>query len=543
MRIPFAPLSSRALPGAAVVAAMLLGACAKKSSGNLVPISARGKFTEVSRAAGIDFIHGFHKERGAVQKVTGGVACADYDRDGFQDIYVISGDNAGNVLYRNKGDGTFEDVSDAAKVALRGGAWCGATFADMNSDGHLDLFLAGVVDTPPCILINQRDGTFKDATPDSGIDDIATDSFSVAFGDYDRDGDLDLFLTQWKVVRGAREKTQHLWQNNGRAIFTDVSAATGISAAFGGGRNSFTDFSFTSNFVDTNSDGFLDLLITGDMGSNLSLRNVDLGGGRRGFNNITTSVLTSEHAAGAAIGDYDNDGDLDWFASGIFFAAGSVAGPLSGNRLYRNAGDGTFEDTTDIAGVRDGGWGWAASFADLDNDSNLDIVQVNGFGTSTKSVFNEFFRDPARLFLSNGDGTFTDQAPKLGFDEFGLGRGVVCFDFDRDGDLDIFVANSLGRPRLWRNDLKRLGNYLSVALTFLPGNPRGIGARIKITADGKSQIREIRCGSHYVSQNPAEAHFGLGDAAAIDTLEITWPDGTKTTRSAVQPNQLLRIQR
>lgn len=532
------------LATAALIPVLLLVACAKKRSGRLGPITvAQGNFTEVSVPAGIVFTHGFHKVRGSVQRVTGGVACADYNGDGYPDLYVISGDTEGNVLYRNKGDGTFEDVSDAAKVRLRGGAWCGATFADMNSDGRLDIFIGGVVDTPPCILINQNDGTFKDATPGSGLDLMVTDSLSVAFGDYDRDGDLDLFLTQWNVIHGQNAKTQHLWQNNGRAFFTDVSAETGISAALGAGSDSFKDLSFTANFADTNNDGFLDLLITGDLGSNRSLRNVDLGGGKRGFENITNSVLTSEHAAGAAIGDYDNDGDLDWFASGIFHAEGSAVGPLTGNRLYKNAGDGTFQDMTDVAGVRDGGWGWAASFADFNNDSNLDIVQVNGFGTSPVSVFHEFFTDPARLFLSNGDGTFAEKAAELGFDEFSLGRGVVCFDFDLDGDLDIFVANSLGAPGLWRNDLANKGKFLSVSLTFAPGNPRGIGSRVKISVGGKTFIREIRCGSHYVSQDPANAHFGLGDASMIDTLEVTWPDGTKTVQNGIQANQRLRITR
>jgi len=528
---------------AVMVPALLLGACAKKTSRGPPASAAPGQFTEISAAAGIDFIHGFHKVRGSVQRVTGGVACADFDRDGFPDLYIISGDREGNVLYRNKGNGTFEDVSDKSGARLRGGAWCGATFADLNSDGFLDLFIAGVVDTPPCILINQQDGTFKDATPGSGLDNVKTDSFCVAFGDYDLDGDLDMFLTQWQVARTQTEKTQHLWRNNGSAGFTDVSAETGVSAAFSSGKDNFTDLSFTPNFADTNNDGYPDLLITGDVGTNLSLRNVDFGGGKRGFLNITNAVLSSDHAAGAAIGDYDNDGNLDWFVSGVYRAAGSVAGPLTGNRLYRNTGDGTFQDMTDVAGVRDGGWGWAASFADLDNDSNLDIIQINGFGTSPVSSFNEFYRDPARIFMSNGDGTFEDKAASLRFDEFGLGRGVVCFDFDRDGDLDIFVANSLGAPRLWRNDLRVVGNYLCVALTYAPGNPRGIGARIKISAGGKTQIREIRGGCHYVSQNPAEAHFGIGSASVIDTVEVTWPDGSKSTQTAVEPNKLLRISR
>ncbi len=525
----------------ALLPVLLAGACTGKSSDRPPPGISLGQFTEVHLQAGMDFKHGFTKSRGRIQRVTGGVACGDFDNDGFPDLYVVAGDTFGNLLYRNKGDGTFEEIAKKVGVSLDGGAWCSASFVDLNGDGYLDLFLGGVVNTSPRILINQGDGPFKDATSRSGLDIVVTDSLSAAFGDYDRDGDLDLFLTQWSVKRTNRENTQHLWQNNGDAVFTDVSRTTGISAAFDPENKGFTDLSFTPNFVDVNNDGFLDLLITGDVGTNKVLLNVARGN-QRGFESATTSVLSSEHSTGAAVGDYDNDGDLDWFVSGVYHAPGSSAGPLTGNRLFRNSGDGTFADTTDLAGVRQSGWGWAASFADFNNDGHLDIVQVNGFGTAPTDVFHEFLHDPTSLFMSRGDGSFVEQAAAVGLFDDQQGRGVVCFDYDRDGDLDIFSPGFFGEPRLWQNNLVR-GNYLAVGLTYRAGNPRGIGARIKITIDGESQVRELRAGSHYVSQNDVEAHFGTGGATVIDTIEVTWPDGTTTVQKAVNANQLIRVER
>ena len=520
---------------------LMSGACTSKKSGSIVPpnLTPTIQFTEIHAAAGLDFVHGFRSQRSTIQPVTGGVAAADYDKDKDIDLYVLTGDVSGNLLYRNKGDGTFEEVGEKAGVRIAGGAWCGATFVDMNGDSFLDLFVGSVADAQPCVLLNQQDGTFVDATLGSGFENVNADNFSAAFGDYDKDGDLDLFITQWRAVYDKSKPSQHLWANDGKAAFTDVSLTSGITAALASQAQTFVDLSFTPNFVDVNNDGWPDLVITADQGKNTVLINDRLGG----FTNATNSVLVSEHASGAAIGDYDNDGDLDWFTSGVYTTNKGVSAPLTGNRLYNNQGDGTFQDHTDLAGVRIGGWGWASSFADFDNDGDLDIIQVNGYGTSPTSNWGEFFRDPARLFMSNGDGTFTEKSAELKLDDLWLGRGIAVADFDRDGDLDIFIANSLGEPSLWRNDGGNRKNYLTVRLQYRAGNYRGIGARIKITAGGKSQIRELRGGSHYVSQNPVEAHFGLGDQTTVDLVEVTWPDGNKTTETGVATNRLLQITR
>ena len=526
---------------ALVVTALLAVACNDKNEGIEGSLKFGMRFTDVHTSAGLDYEHTYRRDRSEYLPIACGVAAGDYDRDGFTDLYISKGDNGGNVLFRNKGDGTFEDVSDGAGVRLAGGAWCGSTFADINGDLYLDIFIGGVAGTPPCILINQQDGTFADRTPGSGLDVVRSETYSAAFGDYDKDGDLDLFLTQWNTDRGPGENSQNLWENDGTGVFTDVSIASGVTEALeeedeepGG---PFTDYSFTPNFVDVDSDGWLDLVITSDEGKNLVLVNNKVGG----FENITESVVSSPHATGAAMGDYDNDGDVDWFASGLYYDLPGAG--FTGNRLYSNQGNGTFQDLTDTAGVRDGSWGWASSFADFNNDGNLDLVQVNGYGVHPNGDFNQFFRDPSRLFMNNGNGTFAEEAADLRFDDFLLGRGVVCFDYDRDGDIDIFVANVFGEPALWRNDGGNSQNFLTVGLEFLPGNYRGIGSRITITINGEEQMRELRGGSHYVSQNPVEAHFGLGDADVVDMVEIRWPDGTTTIRTDVPANQILRISR
>jgi len=236
---------------------------------------------------------------------------------------------------------------------------------------------------------------------------------------------------------------------------------------------------------------------------------------------------------GVAIGDYDDDGDLDWFVSSIWDPAGNTpeAWFASGNRLYRNRGDGTFDDVTDSAGVRAGYWGWGSTFADLDNDGDLDLFHVNGWRSGDASI--TFHADPSRLFVSNGNGTFTERSAEVGLVDTGLGRGVVAFDYDRDGDVDLFVAQNDGPGRLFRNDMPAGAHFLTVKLRGPAANSEGIGARITAEAGGVTRLRELRAGSNFESQDPAEAHFGLGATSVIDRVHVRWPDGTETERTAV----------
>ncbi|MCH7550020.1 MAG: CRTAC1 family protein, partial [Candidatus Krumholzibacteriota bacterium] len=431
-------------------------------------------------------------------------------------------------MFLNRGDGTFQEVGQAAGVALFAGNGSGPLFADLDGDGWLDLFVGGVSGTPLFVLRNRGDGTFEDVTLASRIT-TANNTLSACAGDYDRDGDLDLLLTHWSDAAGRG----HLWRNDGTGRFECVDVQAGITY-FG---DHLYDFSFTPNFADINNDGWLDVLIAGDFGTS----QVYVNNGDGTFENVTTPVISDENGMGAAVGDYDNDGDLDWFVSSVWDTAtvednwGS-----SGNRLYRNRGDGTFEDATDDAGVRIGYWGWGAAFADLNNDGHLDLFHVNGWQQRDANGVN-FPEDPARLFVNDGSGHFDERSAELNANMTDLGRGVVCFDYDRDGDLDLFVANNSGPPILLRNDGGNALNYITVRLRGAPGNIEGIGARVYVTAAGATQMREIRAGSNYVSHDPAEAHFGIGRATRAEELRVEWPNGETTVLTDVAANQLVTL--
>jgi hypothetical protein len=476
-------------------------------------------FTDVTAAAGVLYQPGYDPAVETPPRVmAGGATAGDYDGDGWIDIYAIRGDIGPNLLFRNRGDGTFEEVAESAGLTVRSGS--GPTFADIDGDGRLDLIVGGI-DGGLTRLFRNLDGK-RFTEVGSGF--AAADVYSTALGDYDRDGDLDLATAHWDSFHHAR-----LWRNDGSFVFTEVTDAAGLATPD-------RSYSFTPNFTDVNNDRWPDLLVSGDFGTSQYYLN-----NRNGtFQRATTAVITDENGMGSAIGDYDNDGDLDWFVSSIFSLNPSGWG-ITGNRLYRNRGDGTFDDATDVAGVRRGFWGWGSSFADVNNDGHLDLFHVNGFPAEPAA---EFHADPARLFVSNGNGTFSQRAEELGIADTGQGRGVISFDFDKDGDLDFFLTNMLlmeQSGRLYRNDGGNVSNYLSVQLAGAPPNTGAIGAKIFVTVNGVTQMRELHAGSNFVSSDPIVAFFGLGAASIVDELRVVWPDGSVTRRFAVAANQALVI--
>ncbi|MEM7051446.1 MAG: CRTAC1 family protein [Acidobacteriota bacterium] len=493
-------------------------------------VAAQGwTFTDVTRAAGVLYEHGFGTPPlTEPAMMSGGVAAGDYDRDGFVDLYAVRGTMGPNLLFRNRGDGTFEELGAAAGVAISGERGSGPTFADIDGDGWPDLVIGGVGGTSPRAFLNQGDGTFEEISDRTGFATFRN-TFSAAFADIDLDGDLDAFLSHW----GPPGAGEHLWRNEGGGVFTDIDESSGLGVAF-----EREDFSFTPNFADIDLDGLPDLLLAADFGTSRVFRN--LGDGR--FEDVTGPEIDDENGMGAAVIDYDHDGDLDWFVSSIWDPDGIVPGNwgISGNRLYRNRGDGTFEDATDEAGVRYGYWGWGSCFADLDNDGHPDLFHVNGMPLSGA---NEFFDDPARLYIANGDGTFSERAAKLGVEALRQGRGVVCFDYDRDGDIDLFIANNAGPSRLFRNDGgDALGHYLGVRLRGADGNTSAVGAHIEVTVGGVTQLQELRAGSNYVSQNPIEAHFGLGSATRVDELAVRWPSGRRDVLRNLDVDRVIELE-
>ena len=353
-----------------------------------------------------------------------------------------------------------------------------------------------------------------DVTTHAGLTS-SKNTFSSAFGDYDRDGDLDLALAHWDSECRTGCDGDHLWTNDG----------TGSSRNLPRGVRGYDfDFTFTPNFADINSDGWPDLLMASDFGLSRMFLNE---GGR--FRDVTDREgITDRNGMGASVGDYDNDGDLDWFVTAI---AGQG---IDGNRLYRNRGDGVFDDVPDHARVRDGGWGWGACFADFNNDGHLDIFHVNGWRER---------HDASRLFMGQGDGRFRERAKRFGVADRRSGRGVICFDYDRDGDIDLFVGNHGARPTLYRNDGGNAAGFLNVRLVSPGPNVFGVGARIYVVTDARTQMRELRAGSNFASQDPTEAHFGLGDEPRVRELRVVWPDGSTQIRRGVPANRMVTMRR
>ena len=471
------------------------------------------------------------------QRFGGGVAAADYDQDGDIDLYLVAGDSIANSLYRNDGNNQFSEVGASVGLNLFH-LGSGPAFGDIDGDGDLDLFVGAVNDDGFYLMRNDA-GQFTDISATSGIELTAENTVSAGFGDYDMDGDLDLALAHWGNPEAA--DTETLWQNNGDGTFTSVSIPSGIAGSLlvprdGDPPGVLADYTFAPMFTDLDDDGDPDMVMAADFKTSQVLRN----NGDGTFEVITDrAVIKDDSGMGSAVGDYDNDGDMDWFVTAIYDDP-SEADRNIGNRLYRNLGDGTFEDVTTDAGVDNGGWGWGACMEDFDNDGDLDLFHVNGFDASSAQGFLD---DQVRYFENQGDGTFVSAATDAGLQDTGQGRGVICFDSDRDGDLDIFISNNLWQAEsdvFYENDYSGTNNYLAVALNGCGVNTACIGSRIELDAGGSTQVREIRAGNQYVSQSPAEAHFGLG-AATLADLTIRWPDGTEMQMNDVAAGQLLTV--
>jgi hypothetical protein len=503
------------------------------------------QFVDATASSGIDYRTGYVNPLDDsapiwnldvfVQEIaTGGAASGDYDGDGDVDLFITRGDAGPNLLYRNDGNLVFTDVAAAAGVAWTRSATesyrhAGPAFGDLDGDGDLDLFLGGLFGDPSLVFSNNGDGSFTDVTAGSGIDTLAArHSISAAFGDYDLDGDIDLLLAHWgSTVSDINNPgdTEHLWRNDSDAAgirFTSVSVAAGISPSIvtlsdPRAIRSAADATFSPSFARINGDAYADIVFAADFNRSQVFLNDQDGT----FTNATdVSVIVDDNGMGSALGDYDGDGDLDWFVSSIFGDAANFPAPKIGNRLYRND-NGAFVDVTAQAQVADGGWGWGSCFMDFENDGDLDIYHTNGW---SEPQGREFEADFSRAFVSNGAGVFAERSAELGLTDTKQGRGIVCADFDEDGDVDIlqlFIGSSVDAT-LWRNDTAA-NNYLRVKLNGLPPNTEASGARIEISIGGERQMREIILGSNFVSQNPAVQVFGLGPATQADELTVEWP--------------------
>lgn len=470
----------------------------------------------------------------------GGIAAADVDEDQLIDLYLVGGDGNTNMLFRNNGNNQFSDVSVPSNLdVVHMGS--GPAFADIDGDGDLDLFI-GSVEGGQIYLFRNDGNSFTDITQNSGINVTAENTISASFSDYDLDGDVDLFVTHWG--NQPQTDTESLWQNNGDGTFTSASIQSGIADQLiepTVGIPDLFDFSFAPVFTDIDGDRDPDLLLASDFGTSAVFKN----NGDGTFSKTTDrDVIIDRNGMGNSAGDYDNDGDMDWFVTSIYEEP-TLPDANYGNRLYRNLGDGTFEDVTEAAGVANGGWGWGSCIEDFDNDGDLDLFHVNGWNRDNPrdpGSNDQYVADQVRYFESQGDGTFVEAATEAGLLDTGQGRGTVCFDSDRDGDLDIVITNNedVNSVVFYRNDLTTNNHYLGVRLEGGGLNTAGIGARIEIEHDSTLQMREIRAGNNFVSQSPAEAHFGLGSAQIVD-ITVFWPDGSQSVLTNVVADQLLTV--
>ena len=474
----------------------------------------------------------------------GGAASGDIDGDGDIDLFITRGDEFANLLLINE-NGQFSDQAVAAGVANPGGGatflkFSGPVLADMDGDNDLDLFIGGLGGDPSFFFANDGSGNFTDVTVGSGIDVMTSaNTISAAFGDYDLDGDLDLAMAHWGTPRDQTDpgETETLWRNDSDASgikFTPVSKNSGIADQLElnlstGVLGVDHDYTFAPNFADVNDDGYPDLLSVSDFnGSQIFLNNQD-----GTFTDITDRTqITDTNGMGAAVGDFDSDGDMDWFVSSI-----------NGNRLYQNSGGNFVGNSEASDDVSAGAWGWASCFADFDLDGHLDIYQTNGWVDNNGANPNEpFTEDKTRLWMADGSGGFSDKAIDAGVDDAEQGRGAVCADFDNDGDVDVLLLINASdqAARLWVNDISNT-NWLKIRLVGEPPNTQALGAKIYLIIGSQTQTREMSIGSNFISHNPAERIFGMGADSSADELKIVWPDGRETVLSSVTARQTLTI--
>lgn len=511
-------------------------------------------FVDVTEAAGLSFDpgplnhapnciidHVFSAQNGdycVPERFLGAAAVGDYDGDGWPDVYLTAINRPGG-LFRNLGDGTFAEATRDAglDVAPRAG---GIAWVDIDGDGDLDLMLTAFGGLSHRLFVNDGQGHFIDQARRRGVEFLSTRQHTgtgIAVGDFDRDGYVDLFIAQWRStpVMGDGPDYNRLLRNRGARApgdFEDVTDTHGfdfqaVADAVGAVPGAY---GFAPAFVDLDDDGWLDLALAADHGTSRLFWNEN---GTFVDGTDAAGVGTDKHGMGSTFGDYDGDGDLDWFVTAIELADGT-----GGNRMYRNDGGRLFTDVTDALGVRNGGWGWGAAFFDAELDGDLDLTMAAGWPNMA------FDNDPVRIWRNDGpDGPWPETTADQQLFFTDNGRGVVTFDYDRDGDLDVLVHANTDSPALFRNDTSG-ARWLVVDPVGEDHNTEALNTvvRIQVDEDGPWQVRHVGIGSQYFGQGEAEAHFGVGpEALRVHRIEVTWPSGATATREQVPVGQRLEI--
>ena len=551
---------------ASVASGALLGATSES-----LPDTPYGvQFKDIAKDAGLTdtVYYGSSEQVRYIVEANGcGVAFYDYDSDGWLDIFVLNGTRldglpAGatptNRLYKNNRDGTFSDVTEEAGLVRSG--WANSVcIGDFDNDGNDDLFVTYWGQN--VLYRNNGDGTFSDVTEEAGLSGFPDRwNAGATFIDYDRDGHLDLFVSnyvdidlervplpgqgnncEWKGVpvfcgpRGMPGTKNYLYRNNGDGTFSDVSEQAGM-------HNPHGYYGMTALVTDVNEDGWPDIYVACDSTPSILYRN-----NRDGtFTDIAVEcgVAYSEDGReqagmGLATGDYDGDGKLDIVKT--LFADEMPA-------LYRNFGNGTFADMSVAAGLHvvTQHIQWGTGLVDFDNDSWPDLFYSVGNLFPRVERFNPRYpyRGPRFLFRNMRDGSFANVTDQCGS---GLttphsSRGCAFGDFDNDGDLDVVVMNMNEPPSLIRADVSTGNHWLKVKLFGVESNRTAIGARIDLQAGGRRQVQEVQSQSSYYSVNDLRLHFGLGSNSKVDELSVRWPNGLREEFRELPADRLLHIE-
>jgi hypothetical protein len=494
----------------------------------------------------------------------GGCAFFDYDNDGWMDIYILGGrrlesvpPGASNRLYHNNRDGTFTDVTEHAGLLDAGWA-VGVCVGDYNNDGFEDLYVTYFGQNR--LYRNNGNGTFTDVTAQVGLATTATRFGSgCTFVDYNRDGWLDLFVSNYADVdlatlptpslqrpncnfegvpvncgpSGLPLPTHALYRNNGDGTFSDVSKESGVSAMRG-------SYGLTACAFDADEDGWPDIFVACDTTPSLLLMNNHDGTFREEalLRGLALSENGKEMAGmGVGVGDYDCDGRLDIVRTHYMNQA---------TGLYHNVGKGNFEDVTVRSGLiherRFVSWG--TGIFDLDNDGNPDILLVTGqVYPELEPVLPQYpRRGPRIVFRNQGNGTFTelDDSTEPALAARHVSRGCAFGDFDNDGDLDIVIMNQNEPPSLLRNDAPPGNHWIKVRLHGTKSNRSALGARVVVRDGSRTQVLEVMSQASYVSSNDPRLHFGLGSTTSVD-IEVRWPLGLTEVHKNIGVDQLITL--